>query len=216
MPKRKIEPEEAIGPAVNGLEDFPPPAPLAPPEEPLPEYEAEPWEAAEAETVEEPALLLCGDGAAAHATAELAVKCGFVLEIFSDAEDAAASAWPEASAFYHTPGWLDVPQICQIKRNYFVCVFLESAADCEDIISQCLPSEARYLGVFGDMEKRREIFQGLRQLGAPDTELAAVACPMGLNIGAETPEQHAVGIVAQLMAVKAGTLKRLVHGDKRK
>lgn len=217
MPKRGIEPEEAIGPVVNGLENFPLAVSLPPREEELPEFEDIVEEKNEPETIESPVLLLCGQGETARKSAELAVQCGFILAVATaGSEEEARLAWPEASDVYSVPDWRNMPELCHIDRNYFVCIFIEDAEECEDILAQCLPSEARYLGAYGNLESRQEIFMGLRQMGAPDTELVAIACPMGLNIGAATPEQQAVSIVAELLAARAGTLKRLEHGDYKK
>lgn len=218
MVKRGIEPEEAIGPVVNGLENYPI---ITSKEEaaPLPEFE-EPVEEAAPEAMdagEDPILLLCGGGETAHETARLAIQCGFILEIFTDgSREEAALNWPEAAAVHLTPGWTDIEYICHVDRNYYVCVFLDNLQDCEEIISGLLPSEARYLGVYGDWETRRNIFEGLRSMGAPDAELVAVACPMGLNIGAATPIQQSVSITAELLAVKTGTLKRLIHREEKR
>lgn len=213
MQKRKSEPEEAIGPAVDGLENFPPLAISSSPEEDLPEYEELPEEV-EIESVPDPVILICGDGAVAQAMADLAVRCGFVLEVAIEGRDEVTEArWPEARIIYEVPQWQNIVEICGIDRNYFVCVFLENLEETEDILDQCLMSNALYLGAFCNMETRKEIFAGLRKMGAPDAELAAIACPMGLNIGASSPEQHAVGIVAELMAANAGTLKRLRHSE---
>lgn len=217
MPKRGIEPEEAIGPVVDGLENFQFLSPVPLEEEPLPEYEENNEEKSGAEGIESPVLLLCGEGEVARKTADLAMKCGFVLEVATaDAAEEGQPAWPEASAVYVVPDWQDIVGICGIDRNYFVCIFMDDLERCEDILAQCLPSDARYLGVYGSLETRQEIFSGLRQMGAPDAELVAIACPMGLNIGAVTSEQQAVGIVAELMAARAGTLKRLAHSDYKK
>ena len=214
MPKRGIEPEEAIGPVVDGLEDFPPLHGQDP--EPLPEWEA-PFEAELQPAAEDPPrMLVCGDGEAARAAAELAKSCGFLLEVAFNGDEAGARlAWPEADEVIPSPGWADLVELCGIGRDSYVCVFLEDPGEREDVVDHCLASDARYSGAWGGMEARRELFEGLRRQGAPDAELAAVACPMGLNIGAATPAQHAVGIVAELLAAKAGTLKRL-HGDWRK
>lgn len=215
MPKRNPEPEEAIGPVVNGLENFPPLSVTSFHEPPLPEYEeAEPI--LPVEEIEDPILLLFGDGEVAHAVADLASQCGFSLEVASDEdEQQILSVWPEASAVYAVPDWDDLLESCGIGKNCFVCIFINNLNIVEHILIQCLPSDAPYLGVYGDMETRGEIFAGMRALGTPDAELAAIACPMGLNIGADTAKQHAVGIVAELLAAKAGTLKRLRHGEQK-
>ena len=217
MPKRRTELEEAIGPALNGLEDFPPLEIVRPEMQPLPEYEDNFTEEISEENIEAPRLLLCGSGEAARESAKLAQQCGFKLEIaINDTSEGTDKNWPEAENIYIVPDWLDIVERCNIDRNCFVCLFIENEEECEDILLQCLPSEAHYLGVYGDIEKRRKIFYGLREMGAPDAELVAIACPMGLNIGASNSMQHAVAICAELLAAKAGTLKRLEHGDYKK
>lgn len=216
MPRRGIEPEEAIGPVVDGLKNFQLYKPSVEEEEPLPEYEEANEEKDKVEDIESPVLLLCGEGNIVNVVADLAVKCGFTLDVATAETGDEHLVWPEAAVIYRVPDWQEIVEICGIGRNHFVCIFLEDLELCEDILAQCLPSDARYLGVYGTLETRKELFSGLRQMGAPDAELMAIACPMGLNIGAVTPEQHAVGIVAELMAAKAGTLKRLAHSEYKK
>lgn len=217
MPKRRTEPEEGFGPAVNGLEDFPSLDIIKSEMEPLPEFEENFEEESVEENIETPRLLLCGSGEVARESAQLAQQCGFRLEIaIHDNSEEIEMKWPATDQVYIVPDWLDIVERCNIDRNCFVCLFIDNLEECEDILLQCLPSDARYLGVYGDMEKRHELFRALRELGAPDAELVAIACPMGLNIGAISPIQQAVAICAELLAAKAGTLKRLGHSDYKK
>ena len=52
-------------------------------------------------------------------------------------------------------------------------------------------------------------FDTLRAQGVSDAALDKVCCPIGLGIGADTPQQIAVSVVAELMAARAGTLEAL-------
>jgi xanthine dehydrogenase accessory factor len=62
----------------------------------------------------------------------------------------------------------------------------------------------RYLGLIGSKAKVRRIFDELLAQGASDESLKAVHAPIGLDIGAITPQEIAVSIVAELIAAKHG------------
>jgi xanthine dehydrogenase accessory factor len=62
-----------------------------------------------------------------------------------------------------------------------------------------------YLGMMGSSAKRKALFDELRREGWAEDELARVASPIGLDIGARSPEEIAVAIVAELIARRRGT-----------
>lgn len=205
MSKRRREPEEALGPQINGLETL---AISAAEPEPDPEPELE--EVAE-KIIENPVVLICGWGGGAAACAALAADCGFELELAQKEPFQPPQDLPPARKIHTAPDYADLVSDIGIDDNYFICVFEENPDDRIDIISQCLDSEAPYLGVLAREDERPGIFAALRAEGAPDAELAAICCPMGLNVGARDEGQLAVGIVAELLAARAGTLGRLRH-----
>jgi xanthine dehydrogenase accessory factor len=57
-----------------------------------------------------------------------------------------------------------------------------------------------YLGMIGSRAKRKALFDELRAEGFTDEDLTRVNCPIGLAIGAETPEEIAISILAELIA----------------
>lgn len=203
MPRRPNEPEEAIGPALDGLTLPKPASPVV--EEPIQEDIPESID----EIVEHPVALVCGHGLPVDALGELAETCGFIVE-FALLEDEQAPDYAGASQIHRLENYDNFVENCAIDQNYFVCVFVEPSEECIHILHQCLASEAMYIGLFADGQTREEVFSRLKSLGAPDAELAAIRCPIGLNIGASTPEQLAVAITAELLATRNGTMKKLL------
>lgn len=212
MSKRKNDKPEIIEPAINGLEalaiNIPLPEPLITIEE---EQEKEPA-IPENDGQIEPVILTIGASPEACALATLASSCGWDVEAAAIAEESSlVESFPYARKIIDLESLENIVRDCQIERNFFVCIFLNDNEDCELVLSQCMASDAWYIGLAGGLEKRNEVFSALREDGEPDAELAAIAAPMGLNIGASGPQQEAVAIMAEMLAAKAGKLKRLRH-----
>jgi len=72
-----------------------------------------------------------------------------------------------------------------------------------------LRTKAGYIGLIGSKTKRDGIFAALREEGFSDIDLSRVHSPIGLGIGAETPEEIAISIMAEVIAVRSGVLTQL-------
>ena len=72
------------------------------------------------------------------------------------------------------------------------------------MLAQALHTPARYLGMIGSKNKVAQTYEILREQGFTDDDLARVHAPIGVAIGAETPEEIAISIAAQLIRVRAG------------
>ena len=94
-------------------------------------------------------------------------------------------------------------------RRHYVVILTHSHAHDLAALAQALHSHAFYIGMLGGKAKRNALFAALREQGVPDAELACIRCPVGLPIGAESPRELAVSIVAELLAARAGVLQRL-------
>jgi xanthine dehydrogenase accessory factor len=70
------------------------------------------------------------------------------------------------------------------------------------VLKQVLPIECRYIGMIGSRRKRDLIYKQLIQDGHTQEELDRIYAPIGLAINAETPEEIAVSIVAELIQVR--------------
>ena len=70
------------------------------------------------------------------------------------------------------------------------------------VLAQALKTNAGYIGMIGSRRKRDAIYAALLAAGFTQADIKRVHSPIGLAIGAETPEEIAVSIVAELIAVR--------------
>ncbi|HZV83092.1 MAG TPA: XdhC family protein, partial [Geobacteraceae bacterium] len=68
----------------------------------------------------------------------------------------------------------------------------------------CLATRAGFIGLLGSRRKRETLLQTLEEEGFDSDQCGRVVTPVGLDIGAQTPEEIAVSIVGQLIALRRG------------
>ena len=73
----------------------------------------------------------------------------------------------------------------------------------EDAIEQALAARADYVALIANKKRAREITDRLRSIGVEDEKLVRLRAPAGLNIGAESPEEIALSVVAEMVAERA-------------
>ncbi|MEZ4525766.1 MAG: XdhC family protein [Desulfobacterales bacterium] len=76
------------------------------------------------------------------------------------------------------------------------------------MLAQALRTNAGYIGMIGSHRKRDTIYRALLLEGFAEADLKRVYSPIGLDIGAETPEEIAVSIAGELIEVRARNLMR--------
>ena len=76
-----------------------------------------------------------------------------------------------------------------------------------DALRALVPRDLRYLGLIGSRAKVARLYDALHDEGVPGGTLRRVHAPVGLAIGAVTPQEIAVSILAELIAVKHGKLE---------
>jgi xanthine dehydrogenase accessory factor len=89
------------------------------------------------------------------------------------------------------------------EESYLVIVTRGHVHD-KTVLAQALRTRARYIGMIGSRTKRDATYEALTKEGFTDGDFARVRAPVGLNIGAETPEEIAISIVAELIQARAG------------
>jgi xanthine dehydrogenase accessory factor len=73
-----------------------------------------------------------------------------------------------------------------------------------DALQAVLGRGARFVGLLGSRPKVVHIFAALQERGVSAEDLASVHAPLGLEIGAQTPDEIAVSILAEMIAVRRG------------
>jgi xanthine dehydrogenase accessory factor len=148
-------------------------------------------------------LILFGGGHVSLYVARLAKLVGFWLVVADDRpEFANPQRFPEADELWARDfeGILDGRNVT--PNDYLVIITRGHLHDL-NVLHQALRTPAEYLGMIGSRRKREVIFKKLREWGVSDSDIARVHSPIGLDIGAETPEEIAVSIVAELIAFRA-------------
>ncbi|MFQ5823931.1 MAG: xanthine dehydrogenase accessory protein XdhC [bacterium] len=89
------------------------------------------------------------------------------------------------------------------KNSYIIIVTHDNQYD-EEILSDCAKQEWAYLGMIGSKRKAAKAFERLRAEGLKEEIIQKIHSPMGIQIGAQTPEEIAVAILAEIISIKYG------------
>src|SRR5262247_981020 len=151
-----------------------------------------------------PELFVIGAGHVGFHLARLASDVGFRVHVVDDREKFAnTERFPTASEVVvdDIPAWIDRANLP--PHAYAVIVTRGHTNDLE-ALRALAPRELRYLGLIGSRAKVARIYDALVEAQMPAELLKRVHAPIGLDIGAVTPQEIAVSILAELIAVKHG------------
>ncbi|NLC59133.1 MAG: XdhC family protein [Armatimonadetes bacterium] len=152
----------------------------------------------------EPTLLIFGAGHVGLATARMGALVGMRVVVVDDrAEFAHRARFPGAEAVV-VESFTDAFARFTPDESTFIVIVTRGHQHDETVLAQALRTPARYVGMIGSRRKVAVIFRRLREQGFSEAELARVRAPIGLAIGADTPEEIAVSILAEVIAVRRG------------
>ena len=146
-----------------------------------------------------------GAGHVAQALAPGLVALGFGCRVYDDRPDFAVAGNfpPEAQVTLADLEHLE--EACgQITGEDFVCVMTHGHSHDYAVVRQVLGTKAAYIGVIGSSKKAAATRERLEGEGFGPADIARLTTPIGLSIGAETPQEIAVSILAQLVEQRAG------------
>lgn len=154
----------------------------------------------------EPRLIIAGAGYVAQALARLTTNLDFRIVVVDDRRDLAD---PQSFGEKVQLVFGDIPQTLRAlepdEGSWIVIVTRGHHLD-KDALRAALESNAAYVGMIGSPGKVRNIFKELQKEGIARERLAQVHAPIGLDLGAETPDEIALSIAAEmLMLRKKGT-----------
>jgi len=155
-----------------------------------------------------PTLYLFGGGHVSLQIAKVAKMVGFKIVVIDDRPAFAnKERFPMADETRVEDLYTVFERLKIDDQSYIVAVTRGHQHD-EPVIEQAIRTEARYIGMIGSKRKISRMWKQLIERGADKARLAQVQAPIGLEIGADTPEEIAVSIVAQLIQSRRGRKDR--------
>ena len=161
-----------------------------------------------------PTLVMVGGGHVGKATADLANNLGYRVYLVDDRpEFSNEERFPYAEETVVTPydQWSDH---LSINVNSYVVVATRGHRYDDMALESALKTRARYIGLLGSRRKTLMIYRRLMEQGITKDRIKEVYAPVGLNIGALTPEEIAVSIMSEIIMVRrGGDGGRMTMGD---
>src|SRR5512143_1699643 len=147
-------------------------------------------------------IVVIGAGHVGKAVVHLAKWLGFRVAVSDDRpEFCNPEAVPGADAYYPLEMGKLAGQLKINKRTYIVITSRGASVDVQGLPG-LLESDPAYIGVIGSKRRWLTTVKGLKQKGVPEERIARVHSPMGLELNAETPEEIAVSIMAEVLMLK--------------
>jgi xanthine dehydrogenase accessory factor len=154
-----------------------------------------------------PELYVIGAGHVGFHLSRLAHEVGFRVHVMDDREKFAnADRFPDAVEVVadNIPAWLERTPL---PAHAYVVIVTRGHTNDLEALRALAPRELLYLGLIGSRAKVARIYDALVADAMPADLLRRVHAPIGLDIGAVTPQEIAVSILAELIAVKHGKIR---------
>ena len=151
-----------------------------------------------------PKLIIVGVGHVGRAVAHLAKWLGFFVVVTDDRpEFCTAELVPGADEFFPIPFSEFADNIDVTPWTYFVLTTRNVDVDIQGLPA-IIKSPAAYIGIIGSKRRWQTTKQKLLEKGFTQNDLEAIKSPIGLDLNAETPEEIAVSILAEIILLRRG------------
>jgi xanthine dehydrogenase accessory factor len=164
------------------------------------------------EPVLPPALLyVFGAGHVAVNLCQVATNAGFDLIVTDDRSSYATTERFPAAREVHALDFDEATRKLDPNEASYIVIVTRGHRDDMRILRWAVQTRARYVGMIGSKRKVIEIFKTLQKEGLSAHLFDRVHAPIGLDIGAITPEEIAVAITAELIAIRRHASASLPH-----
>ena len=153
----------------------------------------------------EPRLVICGAGHVGAHLARLARLVGYRTTLIDDRADfVTRERFPdEGIELIAARTWTEALQK-EVGRNVYVAVVTRGHNEDEECLRAVLAARPRYVGMIGSRRRTNIVLERLREQGISPELLREVRAPIGLDIGAVSPEEVALAILAEIVAERRG------------
>ncbi len=150
-------------------------------------------------------LIICGGGHVGQAVAKLAAMLDFKTTVIDDrAEFSSREKFPDPRVCLITDDFTEALRSLTITPSAHVVIVTRGHKHDEICLREVIEKPARYIGMIGSRRRTTTIREHLRREGVAAEFLRRVHAPIGLDIGAMTPEEIALAILAEIVLVRRG------------
>lgn len=151
-----------------------------------------------------PKMIIAGGGHVGKALAPIARSVGFNIVVIDDRpEFSSPERFPEADEVI-TDNFVSALENMPINANTFIVIATRGHRYDDVALEAATRTKASYIALLGSRRKTILIYEALLQRGVPIDRIREIRAPSGLGIGARTPEEIAVSIVAEMLMFRLG------------
>jgi xanthine dehydrogenase accessory factor len=152
--------------------------------------------------IPQPHAFIFGGGHVSKSISKVATIAGFSTVIIDNREAFAnAERFPEAEATY-AEEYEDVFPKLEVNSSTYLIIVTRGHRDDMRVLRWAVNTPARYIAMIGSKRKTISVVHELEKDGIPREAFEKVFAPMGLELGAETPEEIAISVVAEMIAIR--------------
>ncbi len=149
-------------------------------------------------------LFIFGAGHISIQLAKLATMVDFYTVVIDDREKFAnKERFGTVDKIMLVENFADVFGKLEINERSYIAILTRGHMHDKEVLKQALGTNAKYIGMIGSKRKRETIYNKLVSEGCSGEDLSLVHSPIGLSIGARTPEEIAISIVSELIGVRS-------------
>lgn len=154
--------------------------------------------------IPEPAAIIFGAGHISKSLAQVSKLAGFAVTVVDNREAFAnRERFPDAEAVIAAE-YEDAFAQLQVNSSSYLIIVTRGHRDDMRVLRWAITTEARYIAMIGSKRKVIGVLREFEKEGLPREQFERIHAPMGLEIGAITPEEIAVSVAAEMIAVRRG------------
>jgi len=152
-----------------------------------------------------PHAFIFGGGHISKSLSKVATLAGFASVVVDNREAfASRERFPEAEDV-HAAEYEEIFPRLPINESSYIIIVTRGHRDDMRVLQLAIGTSARYIAMIGSKRKVLNVVRELEKQGIPHSAFERIYAPMGLDIGAISPEEIAISVAAEMIAVRRGT-----------